>query len=995
MFFHRTFFPTSAFSRDLLTWRFGISSPLFSVATERCARDFPTTFFEPFEFWRSIWRSLSDSFSFEKSARSFFERRLSSLPFFSLLAPDLSDFNDFTERLFFILQTFAAQTIFSFVSSAFELAESERLELFGPTPFDWGASLRPLLDSETAETLKELNSAKSRSFSCDVDFLADFYARLFPAEARRGLGEFYTPVGLVAEVVDRALFHFAESTSPAASPRSATSALPFLAQSFETSPSLQSARSQQFAQKVDFPSILDPTCGDGAFLVPILRRQTASGVDPTSALAQIAGFDLSPLAVLSARARLAFAATALFPPERRPDELRRIVARRRATRPNEPILPIFLLDAVRDRVPTLDAPSPSSLPTPPLPPTFPAPPTSPTQPTSPTSPTFSTRPTSSTFSTRPTSPTSPDYFNARRWAATPDFERRFDVVVGNPPWIAWDRLSAEYREATKERWRERGLFTLSGSAALLGGGKKELAGLLVYETLDRRLRDGGVLAFVVPKSLFQSRDAGNGFRRFGSNPAAARPIPFRVLEIDDFSEVPLFTGVSSKFATFCARRGEPTRYPIPIRRWRATDVDETPTAQPAEPPQTSEKNAARRGRPRRTWRVEIADVGFASPTSDAPGAPLRFDFPNAPSLTTALTVNAVNSDNAANDVKANPTAKIASVVKTPELDALVERLFAENAPPQPFNRPTQTADSADSADSADLTDLTDLTDLPLFANAADSAPPAEPTPKFAASPYVARLGANAAGASGVFWLADVERLDAPLVSVRNLGDVGRRKVETVEAQVESKLVFPLLRWRDVDEFAARRPTTAILLPQDPARRRGIDAETMRRDFPAALAYLSRFETTLRDRAAYRKFQSRAPFWSLYNVDEATFAPSKVVWRRMDSTIRAAVVPFDAERDRPIVPQDTLSTVAVATLDEADYLAAVLNSPCIRRRVAASSVAGSKSFGSPGAFAALGVPRFVPTSPLCRALAEFGRRRREEAERKTNGESTSDALSSSD
>ena len=719
---------------------------------------------------------------------------------------------------------------------------------------------------------------------------------------------------------------------------------------------------------------MDPTCGDGAFLVPVLRRRTALGVAPTSALAQIAGFDLSPLAVLSARARLAFAATASVPPKKRAAELRQIVERRRATRPNEPILPIFLLDAVRDRVPTLDATAASVPPkkraaelrrivasSDAFSPTSPAPPTAPTAPTAPTVLTALTAPT---VPTAPTAPISPDYFDARRWAATPDFERRFDVVVGNPPWIAWDRLSVEYRDATKERWRERGLFTLSGSAALLGGGKKELAGLLVYETLDRRLRDGGVLAFVVPKSLFQSRDAGNGFRRFGSNADATRPTPFRVLEIDDFSEAPLFSGVSSKFATFCARRGEPTRYPIPVRRWRAT-VDAVPqsqssqAAQPSQSAQTNATSAARRGCPRRTWRDEIADVGFASPTSDAPGAPLRFDFPdgkqNAP-------------------VSASPTVQTA---ESSELDALVERLFAENVPARPLNRPTQSPD---------------FIQLPLFA--AD-APPAESTPEFAASPYVARLGANAAGASGVFWLADVERLDAPLVSIRNLGDVGRRKVETVEAQVESKLVFPLLRWRDVDEFAARRPTTAILLPQDPARRRGIDDATMRRDFPAALAYLSRFETTLRDRAAYRKFQSRAPFWSLYNVDEATFAPIKVVWRRMDSTIRAAVVPFDAERDRPIIPQDTLSTVAVATLDEADYLAAVLNSPFVRRRVAASSVAGSKSFGSPGAFAALGVPRFVPTSPLCRALAEFGRRRREEAERKTNVKSASDALSSND
>lgn len=895
-----------------MTRRFGVSSRLFNVATERCARDFPTTFFEPFEFWRSIWRSISDASSFEASARSFFERRLSSLPFFSLLSADSSDFTDFAERLLFVVQTFAAQTIFSFVSSAFALSESERSELFGSTPFDWGASLRPFLDAEASQTLKELNSANSSSSSLDDDFLADFYARLFPAEARRGLGEFYTPPGLVAEVVDRALFHFAEPSKP---PQTSPSAAPFppsfLTQAPPTARPFRLTRLRQFAQSADFPSILDPTCGDGAFLAPVLRRRAALDADPTSALAQIAGFDLSPLAVLSARARLAFAATASFPPKSRPAEFRRIVERRRATRPNEPILPIFLLDAVRNRVPTLDA-SPN---------------------------------------VRPTLPTSPDYFDARRWAAAPDFERRFDVVVGNPPWIAWDRLSDEYRDATKERWRERGLFTLSGSAALLGGGKKELAGLLVYETLDRRLRDGGVLAFVVPKSLFQSRGAGNGFRRFGSNPAATRPTPFRVLEIDDFSEAPLFSGVSSKFATFCARRGEPTRYPIPVRRWRATADDVPQTAQSSQSTQTNATSAVRRGRPSRTWRVEIADVGFASPTSDASGAPLRFDFPDARRNAPASDVPTVQS--------AEPS----------ELDALVERLFAENARSERSNNSAQSPDFAR---------------LPLFAADAPSSEPA-------ASPYVARLGANAAGASGVFWLENVERLDAPLVSVRNLGDVGRRKVETVESQVESALIFPLLRWRDVDEFAARRPTTAILLPQDPAQRRGIDAETMRRDFPAALAYLNRFETTLRDRAAYRKFQSRAPFWSLYNVDEATFAPIKVVWRRMDSTLRAAVVSFDAKRRRPIVPQDTLSTVAVATLDEADYLAAVLNSTPVRRRIAASSVAGSKSFGSPGAFAALGVPRFVPTSPLCRALAEFGRRRREEAERKTHRETPPDAL----
>ncbi len=371
MFFYRTSFSAATGSRALLSRRFGVSSLLFNVATERCVRDFPATFFEPFEFWRSIWRSISDASSLEASTRSFFERRLSSLSFFSLLSADSSDFVDFAERLLFIAQTFAAQTIFSFVSSAFELAEAERLELFGPTPFDWGASIRPLLDAETAQTLKELNSSNSTSTSPDDDFLADFYARLFPAEARRGLGEFYTPPGLVAELVDRALAYFTESSSPyQTSPNLASSLLP-LSPSAVQSP--RSTQSRQFAQSADFPSILDPTCGDGAFLAPILRRRVSLGVDPASALSQIAGFDLSPLAVLSARARLAFAATASVSPKKRAAELRRIAERRRATRPNEPVLPIFLLDAVQNCVPTLDATPTSTTTPPPNPSNFPSP----------------------------------------------------------------------------------------------------------------------------------------------------------------------------------------------------------------------------------------------------------------------------------------------------------------------------------------------------------------------------------------------------------------------------------------------------------------------------------------------------------------------------------------------------------------------------------------------------------------------------------------------
>jgi len=48
----------------------------------------------------------------------------------------------------------------------------------------------------------------------------------------------------------------------------------------------------------------------------------------------------------------------------------------------------------------------------------------------------------------------------------------FDYVVGNPPWVRWGYLSDEYREATKKLWVDYGLFSLRGMAARLGGGRR-------------------------------------------------------------------------------------------------------------------------------------------------------------------------------------------------------------------------------------------------------------------------------------------------------------------------------------------------------------------------------------------------------------------------------------------------------------------------------------------------------------------------------------------
>ncbi len=697
------------------------------------------------------------------------------------------------DLVFFLAQTYVAQTVVALTERFFDLERALAERLLVPSVFAWSNDARDRIDVDDDILVELQKRAQTR------DPFGELYALFFAPELRRALGEFYTPPPLARFLYSRATALWQERTNCE-----------------------------------EPPSALDPTCGAGVFLTAALRALRTSGVQPEKTFNYVEGFELSPLSALVARANLLFAAFAdLNLPERR-RAIDRLLREREAFDANAPILPITLADALRDR------------------------PVDPTQ--------------------------------------TPRCERRFDLLIGNPPWIAWDKLAKEYRDATKRYWQDYGLFTLGMKDARMGGGKKGLAGLMVYATIDRRLQEGGVFSFVLPRSLFQSGQSGEGFRRFGRGAPVAvsndrqdandrrAPAPFRALELDDFADLRLFAYVTIKASALTGVKDANAQGEIVARRWRRANV--APTGVDEYAALGRELDA-------------VCEFGRARPASDAPGAPLQIRFPqvDAPNVAQGNALRA-------------------------RVDELAARIMTES--------PNATSD------------------------------------------YVAKLGANAAGASGVFWLELLEPLNNATVLVRNLANSGRRAVEQVETRLESELIFPLVRWKDVDEFRVQTPQTYILVPQIPERRRGYDEETMRAQYPLTLEYLKRFEEPLRARAAYKKFQYRAPYWSLYNVDETTFASYKVVWRRMDSKLRAAVLKSDERNVRPLVPQDLLATVCVKSLQEADYLAALLNSTPMRERAEAASVPSSKSFGSPGILALLKPKRFEPDNPDAVELAALGK-----------------------
>jgi hypothetical protein len=234
------------------------------------------------------------------------------------------------------------------------------------------------------------------------------------------------------------------------------------------------------------------------------------------------------------------------------------------------------------------------------------------------------------------------------------------------------------------------------------------------------------------------------------------------------------------------------------------------------------------------------------------------------------------------------------------------------------------------------------------------------------SPYRARIGAHTGGAAGVFWV-DVLECSADCAVIRNRGAAGRNPYPTVTAEVESALLHPLVRGRDVGRW--RVQTRAhLLLPHHPSGK-PIAEDEMAGRWPKTFAYFERFRARMLGRAHYlRHFApARAPWWSMYNVGAYTFAPDRLVWREQSAEFQCAVI---GPADPPWIADAKLILVACESAEAAHYLAAVLNSAPARAFIESYVVSTQISTH---VLNNLRVARFDGSSPLHARLAELSRR----------------------
>jgi len=127
----------------------------------------------------------------------------------------------------------------------------------------------------------------------------------------------------------------------------------------------------------------------------------------------------------------------------------------------------------------------------------------------------------------------------------------FDILIGNPPWIVMRSIkNREYQDLLKSeiirykllRKNDIHLFT-----------QMEMATLFFYKCADLYLKTGGIIGFVMPRSVLAGTIQHINFRRF----EAPRLKLMKILDLEGVS--PLFYMPS---CVLIALKGESTKYPV-------------------------------------------------------------------------------------------------------------------------------------------------------------------------------------------------------------------------------------------------------------------------------------------------------------------------------------------------------------------------------------------------------------------------------------------------
>jgi SAM-dependent methyltransferase len=133
-------------------------------------------------------------------------------------------------------------------------------------------------------------------------------------------------------------------------------------------------------------------------------------------------------------------------------------------------------------------------------------------------------------------------------------KRKLDIIAGNPPWIAMRFMeNVTYQDYIKSRVFS---FELIDPQEVQLFSNMEMATVFFNNSIDRYLKENGIIAFVMPRSILTGALQHAQFKKF-KNPKV------KLIKILDFENVvPLFRVPS---CTILGIKGKDNSYPVPLR----------------------------------------------------------------------------------------------------------------------------------------------------------------------------------------------------------------------------------------------------------------------------------------------------------------------------------------------------------------------------------------------------------------------------------------------
>jgi len=486
------------------------------------------------------------------------------------------------------------------------------------------------------------------------------------------------------------------------------------------------------------------------------------------------------------------------------------------------------------------------------------------------------------------------------------------LVIGNPPWVAWDALGAGYKEKlARGPLRELDAFDRVGFEARLGAANDDVSALFALVALAHLVAPGGRLAFLLKWNLI-SNETARVLRRFevrlrpaledsperagGAKARAPVTVPFAVERLCDLRRCNPFEAAVEP-ALWILRRDRAMEATLPAERWI--------------------RRTAARGA-----RGDGGDVEMGVevvPEDDY--SPVEAHHPEGPWAPGSAQRDATRA------LEGTFGWEIRHGLKHDCNGVFLLEVVG----------------SADAA--AD----------PATAGAGE---PEQPEPEGSASTSVAASGAT-------------ETAEAvPLLRVRNRPRTSRRiRVAPWEGTLEATHIHPLLQSRHVRPFSVLG-WGHVLAPLQGGK--VVDEAPLRAGAPRTFGYLAHHREALAARRS-RVFV-RPPFYRLFGVGPYNDAAALLVWSGMG--FRPWFVAVDRLPDpwlgpaRPLV-DGSCYLVPVTDPREAFYLSGLLNARPVRDFLSSRS-SGSKRGLSRAVLSRLRLPPWDPAAPAHRRLARAAR-----------------------